>query len=164
MEVARRLESVPEHRPVLREDQKTMMVAKAEPLTASQQISLWLVRASSQDLVQELAELGTVTRGSFRNIFRTAGGQRQEQPAALRKCETDVRFRIEAESDQEEEEEEDQAAAASPAIKNKFFKKKKSRKKPLSSLSSKNQSNDSLMKHFSMKGMVRRSEDLITKL
>ena len=162
MEVARRLESVPEHHPVLREDQKTMMVAKAEPLTASQQISLWLVRASTQDLVQEL-QLGAVTRGSFRNIFRTAGGQRQGQPAALRKCETDVRFRIEAESDQEEEEEEDQAAAASPAIINKFFKKKKSRKKPLSSLSSKNQSNDSLMKHFSMKGTVRRSEDLITK-
>ena len=149
MEVARRLESVPEHRPVLREDQKTMMVAKAEPLTASQQISLWLVRASSQDLVQELAELGTVTRGSFRNIFRTAGGQRQGQPAALRKCETDVRFRIEAESDQEEED--DRAGTDSPARKFKFFRKKKIKKKPLTS---KNQSNDSLMKHFSMKGMV----------
>ena len=159
MEMVRRLEVVPEHRPVMPEEK---MVAKAEPLTASQQISLWLVRASSQDLYQEL---GSVTRGSFRNIFRTAGDSvkvGQGQTAALRKCETDVRFRIEAESDQEEEEE-DQAAAASPAIINKFFKKKKSRKKPLSSLSSKNQSNDSLMKHFSMKGTVRRSEDLITK-
>ena len=151
MEVARRLESVPEHRPVLREDQKTMMVAKAEPLTASQQISLWLVRASSQDLVQELAELGTVTRGSFRNIFRTPGDSvkaGQSHQAALRKCETDVRFRIEAESDQEEED--DQTGTESPARKFKFFKKKKNKKKPLSS---KNQSNDSLMKHFSMKGM-----------
>lgn len=146
MEMVRRLEVVPEHRPVMPEEK---MVAKAEPLTASQQISLWLVRASSQDLYQEL---GSVTRGSFRNIFRTAGDSvkvGQGQTAALRKCETDVRFRIEAESDQEEEEE--QTATASPSSRNKFFKKKKSKKKPLSS---KNQSNDSLMKHFSMKGMV----------
>ena len=66
------------------------MIAKAEPLTASQQISLWLVRASTQDLVQEL-QLGAVTRGSFRNIFGTAGDPvkaGQGQPAALRKCET----------------------------------------------------------------------------
>ena len=146
--MVRRLESVPEHRPVMTEDQQKM-IAKAEPVTASQQISLWLVRASTQDLYQEL---GTVTRGSFRNIFGTSGDSvkaGQGQPAALRKCETDVRFRIEAESDQEEEE--DQTATASLSSKNKFFKKKKSKKKPLSS---KNQSNDSLMKHFSMKGMV----------
>ena len=147
MEMVRRLEVVPEHRPVMPEEK---MVAKAEPLTASQQISLWLVRASSQDLYQEL---GSVTRGSFRNIFRTPGGDSvkagQGQQAALRKCETDVRFRIEAESDQEEED--DHAGPESPARKFKFFKKKKNKKKPLSS---KNQSNDSLMKHFSMKGMV----------
>ena len=148
--MVRRLESVPEHRQVITEDQKTM-VAKAEPLTASQQISLWLVRASTQDLVQEL-QLGSVTRGSFRNIFRTPGDVVKAVPgqqAALRKCETDVRFRIEAESDQEEED--DQTGTESPARKFKFFKKKKNKKKPLSS---KNQSNDSLMKHFSMKGMV----------
>ena len=150
MEMVRRLESVPEHRQVITEDQKTM-VAKAEPLTASQQISLWLVRASTQDLVQEL-QLGSVTRGSFRNIFRTPGDVVKAGPgqqAALRKCETDVRFRIEAESDQEEED--DRAGTDSPARKFKFFRKKKIKKKPLTS---KNQSNDSLMKHFSMKGMV----------
>ena len=147
MEMVRRLESVPEHCPVMTEDQKQkLMVTKAEPLTASQQISLWLVRASSQDLYQDL---GTVTRGSFRNIFRSSGKGGQRQQAALRKCETDVRFRIETESDQEEDD--DQTGPDSPSRKYKFFKKKKSKKK---SLSSKNQSNDSLMKHFSMKGMV----------
>ena len=126
------------------------MVAKADPLTASQQISLWLVRASTQDLYQEL-QLGAVTRGSFRNIFRTAGdpGGKAGPGRALRKCETDVRFRIEADSDQEEED--DQTGPDSPARKYKFFKKKKNKKKPLASI---NQSNDSLMKHFSMKGMV----------
>ena len=134
-------------RQVITEEQK-LMVAKAEPLTASQQISLWLVRASTQDLYQEL-QLGTVTRGSFRNIFRTAGDSVKGQQAALRKCETDVRFRIEADSDQEEEE--DQIGTDSPVRKFKFFKKKKNQKKPLTA---KNQSNDSLMKHFSMKGMV----------
>ena len=143
MEMVRRLESVPEHHQLRADHQKTMF-AKAEPLTASQQISLWLVRASTQDLVQEL-QLGAV-----RNIFRTTGDPAKERKAGqLRKCETDVRFRIEADSDQEEEE--DQTGPDSPARKYKFFRKKKNKKK---SNASKNQSNDSLMKHFSMKGMV----------
>ena len=139
MEV-RRLESVPEHQAITEDKEK--IVTKAQPLTASSQISLWLMRASTQDIYQEL---GSVSRDSLRNMLWSRGDSVAAGPAdVLRKCETEVRFRIESE-------EEDGEGTESPASHNKSNKKKKSKMK---ARSSKNQSNDSLMKHFSVKGMV----------
>ena len=128
------MEPVPEHQLLTEEDQDShQRIVKAEPVTASQQISLWLMRASTQDIYQELGAMG-----SFRNIFRNRTDSLK--PGVLRKCETDVQFRIE--SDQEEDFEQNESPRKSV---------RKMRSK-IKSRGSKNQSNDSLLKHFSIKG------------
>ena len=95
----RRLESVPEH-PTLSDQDTCQRTTKVNQVTASQQISLWLMRASTQDLGRKMV------RESIK-------------PGRLRKCETEVKFRIE--SDQEEEEEN--------GTQEKTKKKKKKKKK-----------------------------------
>ena len=123
MTEGRRLESVPE--------EASLRITKAEPVTASQQMMRWLMRASTQDI---------------RTIFRTR--RDSLKPGVLRKCETDVTFRIE--SDQEEEFEQQHSESPRTSL-----RKKRKKIKPRGS---RNQSNDSLMKHFSIKGMVSKSQ------
>ena len=129
----RRLESVPEHQTLA--DQDTgQRITKAEPVTASQQISLWLMRASTQDIYQDLGKMDT-----FRRILRSR--TESVRSGELRKCETEVKFRIESDQEDEEEEEEEEPVS---------LKKKRSK---TNRRASRNKPNNSLMKHFGVKGM-----------
>ena len=110
-------------------------VTKAEPVTASQQISLWLLRSSAQDLGDWSAV------GSLRNMLGLRPQRRREakmrKESVLRKCETDVKFRIESDG----EEEEDSDVEDSPGKEDRVRKK-----------SSVKDTQGALLKHLARKG------------
>lgn len=111
-------------------------VTKAEPVTASQQISLWLLRSSAQDLGDWSAV------GSLRNMLGLQSKGRRQQnkmrkESVLRKCETDVKFRIESDG----EEEEDSDVEDSPGKEDRVRKK-----------SSVKDTQGALLKHLARKG------------
>ena len=108
-------------------------LTKAEPVTASQQISLWLLRSSAQDLEDWSAV------GSLRNMLGLGrrGKKRADRrkESVLRKCETDVKFRIESE-------EEDSDVENSPGKEDRIRKK-----------SSIKDTHGALLKHLARKGL-----------
>ena len=114
------------------------LVTKAEPVTASQQIGLWLMRSSAQDLEDWSAV------GSLRNMLglgrrgKRMEDQRRRKESVLRKCETDVKFRIESDG---EEEEEDSDVEDSPETGERVRKK-----------SSIKDTHGALLKHLARKG------------
>ena len=84
-------------------------VTRAEPVTASQQISLWILRNSSQDVSSDWSAMG-----SIRNIISLGVGHQRYDHSytghrdvtpdrGLRKCATDVKFRIESDCEDEDE-------------------------------------------------------------
>ena len=113
-------------------------VTKAEPVTASQQISLWLLRSSAQDLGDWSAV------GSLRNMLGLRPQRRREakmrKESVLRKCETDVKFRIESDG----EEEEDSDVEDSPGKEDRVRKK-----------SSVKDTQGALLKHLARKGVTK---------
>ena len=111
-------------------------VTKAEPVTASQQISLWLLRSSAQP---DLGDWSAV--GSLRNMLGLGQGTRakRRKESVLRKCETDVKFRIESDG---EEEEEDSDVEDSPGKEDRVRKK-----------SSVKDTQGALLKHLARKGV-----------
>ena len=113
-----------------------MPVTKAEPVTASQQISLWLLRSSAQP---DLGDWSAV--GSLRNMLGLGQGTRakRRKESVLRKCETDVKFRIESDG---EEEEEDSDVEDSPGKEDRIRKK-----------SSVKDTQGALLKHLARKGV-----------
>ena len=110
-------------------------VTKAEPVTASQQISLWLLRSSAQP---DLGDWSAV--GSLRNMLGLGQGTRakRRKESVLRKCETDVKFRIESDG----EEEEDSDVEDSPGKEDRIRKK-----------SSVKDTQGALLKHLARKGV-----------
>ena len=70
------------------------LVTVAEAVSARQQISLWLLTQTSQEWA-----------GSVRSLLGLGGGAGRGRGAGLRKCATDVKFRIEEDSDPDTEEE-----------------------------------------------------------
>ena len=70
------------------------LVTVAEAVSARQQISLWLLTQTSQEWA-----------GSVRSLLGLRGGAGRGRGAGLRKCATDVKFRIEEDSDPDTEEE-----------------------------------------------------------
>ena len=70
-------------------------LTKAEPVTASQQISLWLMRSSAQNIEDWSAV------GSLRSILGLRPKTQRRRESVLRKCETDVKFRIESDGEEE---------------------------------------------------------------
>ena len=109
-------------------------VTKAEPVTASQQISLWLLRSSAQP---DLGDWSAV--GSLRNMLGLGQGTRAKRgkESVLRKCETDVKFRIESEDEEEDSDVED-----SPGKEDRVRKK-----------SSVKDTQGALLKHLARKGV-----------
>ena len=109
-------------------------VTKAEPVTASQQISLWLLRSSAQP---DLGDWSAV--GSLRNMLGLGQGTRSKRgkESVLRKCETDVKFRIESEDEEEDSDVED-----SPGKEDRVRKK-----------SSVKDTQGALLKHLARKGV-----------
>ena len=70
------------------------LVTVAEAVSARQQISLWLLTQTSQEWA-----------GSVRSLLGLGGGAGRGREVGLRKCATDVKFRIEEDSDPDTEEE-----------------------------------------------------------
>ena len=105
------------------------VVTVAEAVSARQQISLWLLTQTSQEWA-----------GSVRSLLGLGGGAGRGRGAGLRKCATDVKFRIEEDSDQDTEEEGSQELG--PA----------STGQGGQSYSVHNTKRGSLMKHFARKG------------
>ena len=105
------------------------LVTVAEAVSARQQISLWLLTQTSQEWA-----------GSVRSLLGLGGGAGRGRGAGLRKCATDVKFRIEEDSDQDTEEEGSQELG--PA----------STGQGGQSYSVHNTKRGSLMKHFARKG------------
>ena len=103
------------------------LVTVAEAVSARQQISLWLLTQTSQEWA-----------GSVRSLLGLGGGA--GRGAGLRKCATDVKFRIEEDSDPDTEEEGSQELG--PA----------STGQGGQSYSVHNTKRGSLMKHFARKG------------
>ena len=105
------------------------LVTVAEAVSARQQISLWLLTQTSQEWA-----------GSVRSLLGLGGGAVRGWGAGLRKCATDVKFRIEEDSDPDTEEEGSQELG--PA----------STGQGGQSYSVHNTKRGSLMKHFARKG------------
>ena len=115
-------------------------VTKAEPVTASKQISLWIMKTSAQDIHQEWSAVG-----SIKNMIGMNGGgldplvstSRTKEENILRKCATDIKFRIESDC----EDDENDTSPVSDERRRRNYKK-----------SPKSNTRDSLLKQFKMKG------------
>ena len=116
-------------------------VTKAEPVTASKQISLWILRTSTQDIHQEWSAVGSIKNmigmGAPGQDTLVAGSRTKEENV-LRKCATDIKFRIE--SDCEDDDHENDSSPVSDERRRNYKKSPRSNTR------------DSLLKQFRMKG------------
>ena len=117
-------------------------VTKAEPVTASKQISLWILRTSTQDIHQEWSAVGSIKNmigmGAPGQDTLVAGSRTKEENV-LRKCATDIKFRIE--SDCEDDDHENDTSPVSDERRRNYKKSPRSNTR------------DSLLKQFRMKGI-----------
>ena len=117
-------------------------VTKAEPVTASKQISLWILRTSTQDIHQEWSAVGSIKNmigmGAPGQDTLVAGSRTKEENV-LRKCATDIKFRIE--SDCEDDDHENDSSPVSDERRRNYKKSPRSNTR------------DSLLKQFRMKGI-----------
>ena len=118
-------------------------VTKAEPVTASKQISLWILRTSTQDIHQEWSAVG-----SIKNMIGMNGGgldplvstSRTKEENVLRKCATDIKFRIESDGEDDDHENENDTSPVSDERRRNYKRSPRSNTR------------DSLLKQFKMKG------------